>query len=62
MFSEFLLQLQLFPKFFKILDPPFNFILPRFIWFPELYFSSTTNLDFLEFDLRSIVSFVSEVG
>ena len=27
-----LLQLQLFPKFFKILDPPFNFILPGFVW------------------------------
>ena len=30
--SHQLLQLQCFPKFLKILDPPFNFILPRFVW------------------------------
>ena len=29
--SHQLLQLQLFPKVFKILDPPFNFILPGFV-------------------------------
>ena len=60
--SHQLLQLQLFPNFFKILDPPFNFILPVFIWFIELRFSFATNLDFLEFYLRSIVSFILEVG
>ena len=35
------------PKFFKILDPPFDFILPAIVWIPELCFSSTTNLEFL---------------
>ena len=29
--SAFVLQLQLFPKFFKILGPPFNFIFPGFV-------------------------------
>ena len=28
-----LLQLQRFPKFLKILDPPFNFILPGFAFY-----------------------------
>ena len=44
-----------FPKFLKILDSPFNFMLPRIVWIAELYLSSATNLDFLEFELRSIV-------
>ena len=27
-----------FPNFWKFLDPPFDFFLPGFIWFPELCF------------------------
>ena len=53
--SRQLLQLQHFPKFFKILDPPFNFILPRSVWIPELCLSSVTILGFPELDLSSIV-------
>ena len=34
--SRPLLQLQLFSNFFEILDPPFNFILPKFVWIHEL--------------------------
>ena len=46
--SRQLLQLQLFPNFFNILDPPFNFIFPRIVWIAELYFCSATNQDCLK--------------
>ena len=50
-----------FPKFFKILDPPFDFIVTKFVWIPELYFFFATNFDF-EVDLMStIFYFISEV-
>ena len=50
-----------FPKFFKILDPPFDFILTEFVWIPELCFLSTTNFNF-EVDLTSnVFSFISKV-
>ena len=55
------LQLQLFPKFFKILDPPFDFIFPRIVWIPELYFCSATNLDFLRLNWGQLFSFISKV-
>ena len=52
---EDVLQLQLFSQIFKILDLPFNLILPRIVWIPKLCLSFATNLDFLEFELRSSV-------
>ena len=50
-----MLQLQLFSQIFKILEPLFNFILPKSVWIPELCLSSVTILGFPELDLSSIV-------
>ena len=36
--SRQLVQLQLFSQIFEILDPPFNFILPKIVWIHELCF------------------------
>ena len=60
--SRQLLQLQLFPKFLKILDPPFNFILPRIVWITELCFCfpSATNLDCLKLKWGQLFSCFSE--
>ena len=46
--SRQLLQLQLFSQIFQILDPPFDFILPGIVWFPEICHSSTINFDLLK--------------
>ena len=49
-----------FPIFFKILDTPFNFILPGIVWIAELCFCSATNWDCLKLKWGQLFSCFSE--
>ena len=53
--SRQLLQLQLFPNFLKILDPPFDVILPRIVLIAELCFSLCDKFGLLDVEFRSAV-------